>query len=134
MFHLKKNWLFFSWNQSCQQLKSPKLQHFHEFSPKTLRQFFSWSRIFGQKFDFSTVQNKDFGLGGIRTHINNFSETAVRKLPFGKLTNNYEILTLEKRDFLMDFFYFVVQVFCLSTDRCLHCVILPITRDLQRKN
>ena len=24
-------WQFFSWNQSCQQLKSPKPQHFHEF-------------------------------------------------------------------------------------------------------
>ena len=26
-------WQLFSWNQSCQQLKSPKLQHFHEFFP-----------------------------------------------------------------------------------------------------
>ena len=24
-------WQFFSWSQSCQQLKSPKPQHFHEF-------------------------------------------------------------------------------------------------------
>ena len=24
-------WQFFPWNQSCQQLKSPKPQHFHEF-------------------------------------------------------------------------------------------------------
>ena len=27
-------WQFFSWNQSCQQLKSPKTQHFHEFFTK----------------------------------------------------------------------------------------------------
>ena len=32
-------WQFFSWNQICQQLISPKPQHFHEFSPKTIRQF-----------------------------------------------------------------------------------------------
>ena len=44
-------WQFFSWNQSCQQLKSPKPQHFHEFSPKANLQFFSGNQswIFGQK-------------------------------------------------------------------------------------
>ena len=31
VFHPKFIWQFFSWNQSCQQLKSPKPQHFHEF-------------------------------------------------------------------------------------------------------
>ena len=54
-FSPKFFWQFFSWNQSCQQLKSPKPQHFHEFSPKTIRQFFlgkqSW--IFGQKMKIS---------------------------------------------------------------------------------
>ena len=33
-------WQFFSWNQSCQQLKSSKPQHFHEFFTKKNRQFF----------------------------------------------------------------------------------------------
>ena len=51
VFHLKFFWQFFSWNQSCQQLKSPKPQHFHEFfTPKKLTIFSgnqSW--IFGQK-------------------------------------------------------------------------------------
>ena len=33
-------WQFFSWNQSCQQLESPKPQHFHEFfTPQKIRQF-----------------------------------------------------------------------------------------------
>ena len=33
-------WQFFSWNQSCQQLKSAKPQHFHEFfTPPKNRQF-----------------------------------------------------------------------------------------------
>ena len=31
VFHPNKNRQLFSWNQSCQQLKSPKPQHFHEF-------------------------------------------------------------------------------------------------------
>ena len=31
VFHPTFFWQFFSWNQSCQQLKSPKPQHFHEF-------------------------------------------------------------------------------------------------------
>ena len=31
VFHWKFFWQFFLWNQSCQQLKSPKPQHFHEF-------------------------------------------------------------------------------------------------------
>ena len=32
-------WQFFSLNQSCQQLKSPKPQHFHEFFTQKDRQF-----------------------------------------------------------------------------------------------
>ena len=40
VFHTTFLWQFFSWNQSCQQLKIPKLQHFHEFSSKTMRHFF----------------------------------------------------------------------------------------------
>ena len=46
---------FFSWNESCQQLKSPKPQHFHEFfTPKKSTIFTgnqSW--IFGQKMKIS---------------------------------------------------------------------------------
>ena len=39
VFHPNFFWHFFSRNQSCKQLKSPKPQHFHEFfSPKN-RQF-----------------------------------------------------------------------------------------------
>ena len=51
----KKIRQFFSWNQSCQQLKSTKPQHFHEFSPKTIRQFFSGNQgwIFVQKMKIS---------------------------------------------------------------------------------
>ena len=30
-FHPNLFWQFFSWNQSCQELKWPKPQHFHEF-------------------------------------------------------------------------------------------------------
>ena len=55
VFHPNFFWQFFTWNQSCQQLKSPKLQHFHEFfTPKKstiLSGNQSW--IFGQK-------NEDF--------------------------------------------------------------------------
>ena len=40
-------WQFFLWNESCQQLKSPKPQHFHElhefFIQIFLGQFFSWN-------------------------------------------------------------------------------------------
>ena len=35
VLHPKCFWQFFTWNQSCQQLKSPKPQHFHKFfTPK----------------------------------------------------------------------------------------------------
>ena len=48
-------WQFFSWNQSCQQLKSPKPQHFHQFFIQNKSTIFSGNQswIFGQKFDFS---------------------------------------------------------------------------------
>ena len=38
-FSPKFFWQFFSWNQSCQQLKSPKPQQFHEFFTPKNRQF-----------------------------------------------------------------------------------------------
>ena len=35
VFHPRFFWQFFSWNESCHQLKSPKPQHVHEFfTPK----------------------------------------------------------------------------------------------------
>ena len=48
-------WQFFSWNQSCQQLKSPKPQHFHEFfTPKKIDNFLGKSKL-----NFWT-KNEDF--------------------------------------------------------------------------
>ena len=50
VFRPKFFWQFFSWNQSCQQLKSPKPQLFREFFTQKNRQFLgnqSW--IVGQK-------------------------------------------------------------------------------------
>ena len=51
VFHPKNFWQFFSWNQSCQQLKSPKPQHFHEFFTQIGSTIFSGNQswIFGQK-------------------------------------------------------------------------------------
>ena len=48
-------WQFFSWNQSCQQLKSPKPQHFHEFFTQIKSTIFSGNQswIFGQKMKIS---------------------------------------------------------------------------------
>ena len=51
-------WQFFSWNQSCQQLKSPKPQHFHEFfTPKKIRQFSREIKVefLDKKWRFRTV-------------------------------------------------------------------------------
>ena len=52
IFLLNYFWQFFSWNQSCQELKSPKPQHFHEFFTQKNRQF-KQSWIFGQKMKIS---------------------------------------------------------------------------------
>ena len=55
-FSPKFFWQFFSWIQSCQQLKSPKPQHFHEFFIQIFFwHFFSWNQswIFGQKMKIS---------------------------------------------------------------------------------
>ena len=51
VFHPNFFWQFFSWNQSCQQLKSPKPQHFHEFFTQNNSTIFSGNQswIFGQK-------------------------------------------------------------------------------------
>ena len=48
-------WQFFSWNQSCQQLKSPKPQHFHEFFTPKKSTIFSENQswIFGQQMKIS---------------------------------------------------------------------------------
>ena len=55
VFHPNFFWQFFSWNQSCQQLKSPKPQHFHEFfTPKKIDNFLGKSKL-----NFWT-KNEDF--------------------------------------------------------------------------
>ena len=48
---------FFSWNQSCQQLKSPKPQHFHEFFAQKNRQFYREVKVefLDKKWRFRTV-------------------------------------------------------------------------------
>ena len=38
-------WPFFSWNQSCQQLKCSKPQHFHEFYTKIIDNFLGKSKL-----------------------------------------------------------------------------------------
>ena len=53
-FFTKYLWQFFSWNQSCQQLKSPKPQHFHEFFTQKIDNF-----LRKLKFNFRT-KNEDF--------------------------------------------------------------------------
>ena len=55
VFHPKFFWQFFSWNQSCQQLKCLKPQHFHEFFTKEKSTIFSGNQswIFGQKMKIS---------------------------------------------------------------------------------
>ena len=56
VFHSIFFWQLFSWNPSCQQLKSPKPQHFHEFSPQKIDSFLEKSKLnFGHKWRFRTV-------------------------------------------------------------------------------
>ena len=54
--------IFFSWNQSCQQLKSPKPQHFREFFTPKNRQFSRKIKVefLDKKWRFRTVcENSD---------------------------------------------------------------------------
>ena len=45
VFHPNFFWQLFSWNQSCQQLKSPKSQHFHEFFTQKIDNFLGKSKL-----------------------------------------------------------------------------------------
>ena len=55
VFHPKFYSQIFSWNQSYQQLKSSKPQHFHEFFTRKKSTIFSWNQswIIGQKMKIS---------------------------------------------------------------------------------
>ena len=66
-------WQFFSWNPSCQQLKSPKPQHFHEFSPKKIDNFLGKSKL-----NFWT-KNEDF------EHLRYFIYISTLSLHVGQL-------------------------------------------------
>ena len=57
VFHLNFFWQFLSWNQSCQQLRSPKPQHFHEFFSQKNRQFSQEFKVefLDKKWRFRTV-------------------------------------------------------------------------------
>ena len=54
VFHPKFFWQFFSYNQSCQQLKSPKPRLFHEFFTQKIDNFLRKSKL-----NFWT-KNEDF--------------------------------------------------------------------------
>ena len=60
-------WQIFSWNQSCQQLKSPKPQHFHEFFTQKNRQFSQEIKV-----DFWT-KNEDFEQCGFYKNLKRFN-------------------------------------------------------------
>ena len=57
-FSPKFFWQFFSWNQSCQQLKSPKPQHFHEFFTQKIDNFLIKVEFLDKKLRFRTVCDK----------------------------------------------------------------------------
>ena len=57
VFHQIIFWQFFSWNQSCQQLKSPKPQHFHDFFTQKIDNFLGKPKVefLDKKWRFRTV-------------------------------------------------------------------------------
>ena len=57
VFHPNFFWQFFSWNQSCQQLKIPKPKHFHEFFTPKNQQFSREIKVefLDKKWRFRTV-------------------------------------------------------------------------------
>ena len=82
-FSPKFFWQFFSWNQSCQQLKSPKPQHFHMFFiPKKINNFLGKSKLnfWTKNEDFEQCATltyilwelKKIGVISIQLHINSY--------------------------------------------------------------
>ena len=55
VFHPNFFWQFFSWSQSCQQLKSPKPQHFHEFFTQKKDNFLGKTKLNFWILRFRTV-------------------------------------------------------------------------------
>ena len=49
-FTKKSFWQFFSWNESCQQLKCPNPQHFHEFFFQSIYAFQVWIQLISERF------------------------------------------------------------------------------------
>ena len=62
-FHPNFFWQFFLWNQSCQQLKSPKPQHFHELFTQKIGNFLGKSKL-----NFWT-KNEDFEQCDLIEHL-----------------------------------------------------------------
>ena len=60
VFHQNSFWQFFSWNQSCQRLESPKPQHCSEFFTQKIDNFHGKSKL-----NFWT-NNEDFEQCGIK--------------------------------------------------------------------
>ena len=101
-FHEFFTWQFFSWNQSCQQLKSPKPQHFHEFSPPKNRQFSreikSW--IFEPKMKISNSVLK--GLSG-----NCFGQNKIQFDELFVMKNSKHLMTR----YFHEFFQWITKIF-----------------------
>ena len=88
-------WQFFSWNQSCQQLKSPKPQHFHEFFTPKKSTIFSGNQswIFGQKMKISNSVKKSGKSSWNFVYIFKLHIHTVRNLHF--LSKNSTLISRE---------------------------------------
>ena len=82
VFNANFFWQFFSWNQSCQQLKCPKPQHFHEFFTQKIIDNF----LGNSKLNFCT-KNEDFEQC-VHTYFVHLHYT----LSFSKIRSKYESL------------------------------------------
>ena len=116
VFHPNFFWQFFSWNQSCQQLKSPKPQHFHEFLAQKNRQFVREIKVefLDKKWRFRTVCRTLYNQVKYRTQKLSF--TLPKDIPifflivqvcqhFGKLPCISK--SVEMRDDLITFLIFI---------------------------
>ena len=107
VFHPNFFWQFFSWNQSCQQLKSPKPQHFHEFFIPKKSTIFSGNQswIFGQKMKVSNSVNHMHS--DYRLCMQYVSSTQPRILTW----HNFDDTKLSRHNFRLSHFLMLLLIF-----------------------
>ena len=112
---------FFSWNQSCQQLKSPKLQHFHEFFTPKIYYFYGKSKLIFLTKNEDLEQCAQWNKNLILKNLKLFNFCCKNLISYFFFAHKSKITFYYQNRFFEENLVFWISVFFLSKLGCEWC-------------